>query len=143
MIPTIKARILAILTDRAAFAEVQLSYAQPGPRLEQTSAWFGSARATHDIHAIVAGRKPRDETVEASFYVYVWLLAGTPQEAEAKAFELVAEVEDALADDPKLDLAPAVYWARFKAIEATDCGPRENGGDAAIESTIEIKTRLS
>jgi len=142
MIPAVKARVLELLTDRAGFAELQLSYSQPATRLERSGLWLGRTTGRHDISAIRSGRKPRAETFELDVYIYVWKPAGTPQEAESEAFGLLLEAEDMLADAPQLDLGPSLQWAKVGAIKGTDCGPRETGADAVIHFVIECQARL-
>ncbi len=142
MIPAVKARVIALLTDETAFAGLQLSYSQPATRLERSSFWLGETTGRHDISAIRAGRKPRTETFEIDGYIYVWKPSGRPEEAEAEAFTLLAAIEDVLADAPQLDLGPSLQWAKVGAIKGTDCGPRETGADAVIHFAIECQARL-
>lgn len=142
MIPTVKARVLELLADRAAFAELQLSYSHPATALERSGLWLGETTGRHEISAIRSGRKPRTETFELDTFIYVWQPAGKPQEAESEAFALMGEVEDMLADAPQLDLGPALQWAKVGALKGTDCGARESGADAVVNFAIECQARL-
>jgi len=142
MIPAVKARVLELLTDRAGFADLQLSYSQPATRMERSGLWLGRTTGKHEISAIKAGRKPRTETFEIAVHIYVWRPAGTQQEAEAEAFGLLLDVEDMLADAPQLDLGPSLQWATMGAIRGTDCSPRESGADANIDFAIACQARL-
>ncbi len=142
MIPAVKARLLERFRDAAAFAGMQVSYSQPATRLERSALWLGETTGRHDIAAIRSGRKPRVETFELDLYIYVWKPGGGPEEAEAEAFALLAEVEDTLADQPQLDLGPSLQWAKVGPIKGADCGPRESGADAAVLVGIECSARL-
>lgn len=139
-----KGALLALLVDRAGLAEVQVVYADPGGRRRAECMFFGSARGSHQIASIKAGRKARSERLEIELYIYCFRKGSKdPRDTEARVLGLLGEVEDALAESPQLGLAGAVQWAKLGAIEELDCGFRDEGTDAVALVRIEIEARLS
>lgn len=141
-IPLVKGQILTLLDQRASLAEVQRAWSHPGKVLGRESIYFGSVTGSHEIRALRAGHKPRDETYDLEVLVAVHKVGGTVEAAEARAFELLAEIEDVLADDAQIGLGPAVHWARFGEIREVDTGPYDKGNACVIAFTINVRARL-
>ena len=141
-IPLVKRRVLELLGARKGLAEVQQTYSHPNSLLRRESIYFAGATGQHEARVIRTGRQPRTETYNLAVVVVVHMAGKTAEEAEARAFDLMAEVEDALADDPTLGITPQIHWARFGAIREVDTGPWEKGGACAIEFDIDVSARL-
>jgi hypothetical protein len=140
-VPTIKDALVAALLAQPALAQVQVERAHPGPeKLEREAIWLGAARGRHEIPVVKAGRKPRDEVYTIEVLVSVLKPGGTLEEVEERAFALLAEVEDVLADDPRLGTT-AILWA--KAGEwGESSGYLDDGAEADIRLEIDVKARL-
>lgn len=142
-IPTVKQRILKLLQDRVGLAEVQRTYAHPGKKLGREAIYFDNVTGSHEFRVMKAGRAPRDETYSIRTIVLVRQRGGNIQKAEERAFALLAEIEDALADDPTLGLVPTIHWAGLGEISEVDSGLLDDGCACAIAFEINVKARLS
>ena len=84
-----------------------------------------------------------------TFTVLVHFYAGkpgqsTPKEAEQRAEELYAALENVLADNSKLDDMPGVHWAAQNGqADYLEPEPTDEGWVAAVVAEVTVKTRLS
>jgi hypothetical protein len=140
-VPTIKDALVTALKAQAGLAGIQVERAHPGPeKLDREAVWLGAARGRHVIPVMKAGRKSRDEEYIVEVLLSVVKPGGTLEEAEERAFALLAEVEDVLADDPRLGTT-AILWA--KAGEwGESSGYLDEGAEADIRLEVECKARL-
>lgn len=156
-LPQVKAQLVTLLTTALATSgvgggQVPVAYAWSpdaedemvflGRRDEDGPTW--TSRMTHDIATIKAGRKHRDEnyTVELTVWTYRPDVApADANEVDARAFELVEEVENVLADDPRLGL-DSILWAKVAEIVPTG---RAHAGGWVVEAVvvIEVRARLT
>jgi hypothetical protein len=142
-IPTVKARILELMAERVGLAEVQRTYSHPGKLLERESICFlNPENIVHEIRAMKAGHKPRDESYDLVMLVYVHRVGASQEETEARAFDLLAEIEDLLADDATLGIVPEIHWARFGGITELDTGAMDKGNATAIVFKVSVRARL-
>jgi hypothetical protein len=102
--PTVRAALVALLAARAGLAGVQITHVWPGDAADtQEAMWLGRTHSGADQYVeLRAGRKPRDE--EYTVDLYIWVADPTQWGAasETRAFALMAEVENMVADDPTL-----------------------------------------
>lgn len=138
---TVKKAMVTTLQARAGLAGIQVSYAHPGDKLEPDSIWMGDVRGHHEIAALRAGRKVRNEEYTLDVIVSVLKAGGDVQDAEDRAFVLFIEVEGALADDPRLG-GTVLEWAKAGEFTTT-VGMTETGGLAEIKLGVECRARLT
>lgn len=121
-IPTVKARIVTVLTTALATAnqdggQLLVSYAWPGPDADSGEMVFLGFHprvrdiridASHDITTIKAGRKHRQENYDVPITVWIFRPDLSPDDAatcEARAFTVAGLIEDEFADDTDIGLA--------------------------------------
>lgn len=145
-LPTVKAQLVAVLAARAGLAGVQVSAVWPGKEsTEQESVWLGDARGRRDYPVVRAGRKPRDETYTLDVFIQVLRPESWDPSAETRAFELFAELEDAIAADPAIGLSATLPTLVLGAGAFTLAnGVLDPGGwGALIRAEVEARARLS
>jgi hypothetical protein len=110
-VAVVKAQLVTLIS--AALPTVQVLRARPMlADMEREAVWIDRfVRGTHEIRAITAGRKHRNEAYSLGVVAAVLDQDDAPEVPEARVLELLAEVEDVLADDPRLGLAGAIDWA--------------------------------
>jgi len=142
VIPAVKSQFLALLEARSPIAEsrVTVTYSRPA-NLDREAIFFTGVRFRHDLPVIRAGRKPRDEVFTLMLAINAAKPGRTAEQAELRAFELLAAVEDMLADDPRLG-GTLVEWARM---DDGDAGvtPDFEGWDGLVRVGIECHARLT
>jgi hypothetical protein len=138
-VTTVKAALLTRLALRAGLSGVDLAYGWSGD-FGPEAIFFGSTRGAHDNPVTTGGRVPRDERYVMNVIVLVSSEGGTPQEAEDRAFALLAEVENELADTPRLGLT-VIDWAAARDFES-QAGPTPEGGLAEIQLGVEVFAQL-
>lgn len=138
-IVTTKRALVDLLLSRPALDGVQVTYADPGDKAKATQLWLGEVReASQEPVSIKAGRKKRDETYDLD--VIADAIKPTPETAEARCLELVAEVEDVVAD---FDIGVDGVWSvgvtdfRMKSTHA------ETGTLARAVVTLTVRARLT
>lgn len=150
-VPTVKATLVTLID--AALA-VPVTWAWPGPDAEHECVFLGPHPATADIRldlssqiaTVKAGRKQRQE--EYVVRVTVWsfrpeLTTADAQTCETRAFELAAEVEDVLADNPRLGLAAGVIqYAEVDAVSST-LFPFNSGWATELAIDVRVRARLT
>lgn len=109
-VPTVRAAIVALLAARAGLAGVQVGQSHPGEALEGETVFLGDSRGTSGIATIRAARKARQEAYTVDVWVEVNRDGPTAQTASERAWALVGEIDDMLADDPSLGLTQP-FWA--------------------------------
>lgn len=115
-VPTVKQRLATLLADACT---VPVTYAWPGKSTAPEAVFLGPHPETADVRldrssqvpTIKAGRKQRQE--EYTVRITVWSFRGDltsdgAQECEQRAFDIANDIEDAVADDPRLGLAASV-----------------------------------
>jgi hypothetical protein len=134
-----KRALVQALRARPALSGVQVSYSHPGRLVEGESIYMGGARGEHEPAAIRAGRKPRTEVYTLDVLCEVSRRGGSVEEAEARALELLAEVESVLAEDPQL--GGRLQWALASEIEL-DGGLTDDGAFVIGRLGVSCRARL-
>ena len=142
-IPTVKDTLVTVLGNRAHLAGIQVVRGHPGNELRDEAVIVGLARGRHEIATIKAGRQVRDETYTVEVIASVISSEGTVKAAEDRAHVLIAEVEEALADDPKLGIGTTILWAKTGDIEERGSGHTDTGSVAEVVLRVEVKARLT
>lgn len=142
-IPAAKAALVSLIGS--ALSGVQVKYGRPADnQLARECVWIGDVSGAQRIPVIAAGRKRREETYQIDVVCAVLRPRGEVSDAEARAFVLMTEVEDVVADDSTLGLATATGF-----FEATTEGPIETeaaqtleGPACVVRFTVACKARL-
>jgi len=101
-VPAVAAAIAALI-DAELGPEVQVSDGRPPTgELRPECVYVADADGRDTVPVHKSGRKEREEDYQLAVIVSVHLDQGTVAQAKARAFELLAAVEDVLADDPSL-----------------------------------------
>lgn len=144
-VPTVTDALLTAL-NAALPSGVDAFEAWPGPGAAAEMIVLGAVTwDAYEIASLKTGRQRRQEDYAIGYEVFVMGQAGTtpadPSNARDRAFVLNTEIEDALADTPKLGLGTAVNWVQARLVEA---GPRvfEKGWAYRIAGQIEVQARL-
>lgn len=146
-IPAVKSKLGSLV---AAKLSVPVYYAWPGPNTAHECVFMGRypdlgedrVEASSEPANITGDRKHRTETY--SLPVTIWtfrpdLSSDGAAVAEARAFELMAGLEDVLADDPTLGLD--IQWARLGDYSSTG-HPWEKGRVYELIAFVEVQARL-
>lgn len=142
---TFKRAVVAALQARAALSAVKVAYAWPGPSsTPEMIAFDVDTDGSSTIAGMKAGRKQRQETYRPVLVVWAVKNASTAaagsDEAEARAFELAAEVDAALADDPKI--SADVQWS-VVGDWSSHLEPNEKGWGCQLSLALEVNARLT
>ena len=140
-VPAVKAALTSRLDARTGLDGVSVTYAQPGDALPHEAIYLDRVTGVHDVRVTTGGRVPRDEQYTIALVIHVFLATGGPQEAEDRAFELLAEVENELANTPRLGLS-IIDWAEARAYEL-DTTRYTDGALARIKLGIECFAQLT
>lgn len=98
--PAVKAKLIQLLQARTGLAGVQVSWAHPGKNLERESIFFGRVRGTDQWSGL--GNHTRLEDYIADVVVMVVEPGTDAQATEERLWELYAEVETQLQENPTL-----------------------------------------
>lgn len=150
-IPTVKARLVTVLD---AALTVPVTYAWPGPATEPEAVFLGPHPETADVRldasqqipTIKAGRKQRQEDYTVRVTVWTFRPDKTPADAqfvETRAFALAEAVEDALANDPRIGLAPAVVQDVTVADVSSTLFPFLSGWACELAVDVRVRSRLT
>jgi hypothetical protein len=158
-IPTVKARIVTVLTTALATAgtsggQVPVTYAWPGPSTEPECVFLGPhpetadirLDASHQVPTIKAGRKQRQEDYPVRVTVWEFrpdLSPSDADDAEARAFLLAGAIEDALANDPTLGLAQGVVQHITVGDISSTLFPFQKGWACELAIDVQVKARLT
>lgn len=141
-VAVVKAALVALLEARPGLAGVKVEYGHPGDSTEKELIYFGRAIGTQDINVMREGRKKRDEEYVLDAHIEVLVEGGTQQEADDRALELTAELETALADDPRATLgADVVNWIRVSRTELLPAFA-EKGRASLMTVGLTVRARL-
>lgn len=140
IVATKRALVMALQT-RPALNGVLISYADPGAKGRKEQVFIAEVRnADQEPVALRTGTRKRDEEYELDVYVDV-LSKASAETSEERTMELVAELEEFLANDPKINNTPGVLWAvvtdmRMKTAETGD------GPSTRCIVTVTVRGRL-
>lgn len=142
----------ALATSSRSGGQVQVAYAWPGASTRDESVFLGRhpetadirLDATSDIPTLKAGRKQRQENYDVEFTVWVFRPDLHPDDAKichVRAFEILDDLEDELADDPQLGL-PSIQLAKMTDLVQI-LWPFETGWSCELVATLEVRARLT
>lgn len=143
-VAVVKTQLIVLIA--AALPTVQVSRSRPPlAEIERESIWLDRrVIGRHEIAAIKAGRKPRTETFTVTAVISVLDQDDEADVVEARALVLLSEVEDVLADDPRLALAGAIDWATAGEFEChTDQSMDPQGWLTEVRLGIDVQARLT
>ena len=138
--PAVKAALLAALVS--ALPGVQVVYSHPGDALEPDSLYLGDVRGTSEVPTSRAGRLARHERYTVDVWISVVRDGTTAEAAEARAFVLLAELEDVLADSVTLSqpIVAAVLGEWDASLAFDDA---RHGWSALLRVGVDVNARLS
>ncbi len=153
-VPTVKAQLVAVLAAALDGMDVPVTYAWPGKETGPEAVFLGPHPATADIRVdqtsqiptIKTGRKARQENYTVRLTVWSFMPEETSDEAakcEARAFEILGPIEDALADDPRIGLAPALLQRTEIEDVASTLFPFKSGWACELAVDIAVFARLT
>lgn len=138
----IKKRMIEILD---AALTVDVHYGPPGEGQSNSLVWFGNVSAESNLATIKTGRRTRNEELLVDCWIEVSGDPGDSEGAETESVEIMAAVEDALANDPGLRGATGVDlvdWSRIASWEMRS-GAESQGWAVEIEMKIYVHSRLT
>jgi hypothetical protein len=138
----VKAALVSTIT--AALPGVQVSQGWPGRGIEPEFVAVANVSGTMSLPLMQAGRKPREDDFVIS--ILIGTAKGgrdTIEEVEARALELLAVVEDALADDPSLGEIDGVLWMAIERVDGPNSEITTEGPAAFLTVEIAVRSRLS
>lgn len=149
-IPTVKSKIIETLRARSALEDVHVTYAWNGPEMEAESIYLDPPDAPQTgqsrIPTLKAGRKARQET----FTITVVVQVDQPDEdanggaaTEARAYTLMAEVENMLADDPGIAAVVGSTGVFTFNDHTRVLTPLDKGWRCRLEQSVTCEVRLS
>ena len=143
-VPSAKAALVALIGT--ALPGVQVTYGRPSDaELDSECVWVGDATGQQRVPTIKAGRKARHETYSVDVVCWTVIQRGLVSEAEARAFVLLGEVEDVVADDPSLGLTTAttpVFFATTGQFE-TAADVASGIPVAVVRMSVNCEARLA
>lgn len=141
IVPAKKA-LASALRLRPALEGVLVAYADPGDKGRREQMFFAEVRqADQDPVALKAGRRRRDEEYELDLIVDC-SSKPSAEAAESRCMELVAELEEELAEDTTIHATPGVLWALVTdlTLKTAETG---DGAIARAVVTITVRARLT
>lgn len=137
-----KAALVDALRDRPAMSGVQVSYSWPGKTVKRESVWCAKATGTSSVPTMKAGRKARDETYVLEVIVEVIVEGKDQQQADERALELAAEIENVAADDPRLG-TDFLLSLTVENHDLDEGGPTDTGYGARVRLGLRCNARLT
>ena len=95
------------------------------------------------IRDMRAGRKARTDKFDVTVILWAAQQGQTAAQARSRCVELLAALEDVLADDPSLGSVPGLYSAQLGPYDGPDAAPGTEGHVAQITATINCDSRLN
>lgn len=137
-----KAATVTAMDANAALDGVQISHGYPGEgAIKREAIYVDRVTGGHRIPVFRAGRKVREESYTITLVLFVQKDGVTPAVVEARAFTMLQEVEDMLADNPTMDVDGVLHATAGEFREQSDVTP--TGAACLIEFDIDVKARLS
>lgn len=130
-----------LLKARPALDGVLVNYGDPAERGRREQVWLGRVRqADQEPVALRSGTRTRDEVYELWVHVDVASKA-TAEENEARAVDLIREVESVLANDPKLGGTEGVLFAVVTEMSMNTVETGDGPSTSAV-LTVTVRARL-
>lgn len=138
----VKAGLIQALRGRPGLSGVLITYADPGDKGRREQMFCTDVRrAEQEPASFRSGRKHRDEEYELDLVVDCSSKT-SPEATEARCMEMVAEVEDELAEDQTVRGTPGVLWATVTDLRLST----QETGDGPVSRalvTITVRARLT
>lgn len=103
---------------------------------------LGNITGTMSLRHMQAGRKSRSD----EFTIAVYIMAGKPgqtvEQAEARAIEMLAALDDVLAADPLLGRVPGLQRAHLGQVDGPDVAATNEGQVAFVAADVECLAYL-
>lgn len=111
--PTVRAALIAALAARPGLAGVAVTYLWQGDADTQEAIYLGKTIITNNWVTLRSGRKTREETQRIELHIRSLKPTDWGPVAETRAFAMIAEVEDLVADDPAIGLSDTLPTLRL------------------------------
>lgn len=137
-IPDVKEALLTMMQGIPTLtsANVDISYAEKAER-RRDAVWMGETTITEmEPAGFRSGRSRRHEDFTVN--VYAEARGTNPLKAEQSAFSYAAAIEEALADDPKVDSTLNLSWAYVEEMRA-DTADTADGAYCRVEMIVRCK----
>lgn len=138
-----KSALVDALSARAGLTGVQVSYGFPNQEVSDEAIWLQDANSNNSIPTYKAGASVKvEEVYTVTVACQVLMSQGEPQEtADARAVELLREVQQAVAENPRL--IPTILHAQLTGWRHHG-GPLETGGGhgSRFDVQVEVRARL-
>lgn len=144
-VPAVKTALVSTLTARPTLS-AQVSRRWPGPNTEHEGVYLGDVEGESRVSSLKPGRQRRQETYVLQVVCQTFHSAHTPLDAgdsEARAYALLAELEGALADDPRLGDAAGVSAVLEFGTWTEETVPFERGWATRITAGVRVSARLT
>lgn len=140
---TVKSQLVTSLAAHADLAAADVTYGwRAWAKSEQV--FLGDVEGESTIPTQKSGRKHRQETYTIDVVFRVYDLDGTPTgdaTTEARAAEMMAALDDILADDVQIDGVTAIQWAQVGEFTSR-LVPQDKGWGCEVLTTVEVEARL-
>lgn len=139
-VPVFYEALLTRLRARPNLAGVQVEDAWPGEATSQRLIWFGDARTVEkEVATARATTKRRSEVYDVDVTCEAVVPGGTARDARDAVLALAREVEDLLAEKPRLD--QGIHWAQTTG-QQLRANPTDDGWWAACDLTLTVSARI-
>ena len=139
-VPAVKAALVSRLDVRVGLDAVSVTYAHPGDELPHESIYLDRVVGVHNVVVTTGGRVPRDEQYTIDLIIHCFVSGATLPASEDRAFAILAEVENELANTPRLGLS-IIDWAEARGYEL-DTTRYTDGALARIKLGVEVFAQL-
>jgi hypothetical protein len=145
VVPAVKRALKHVLDDRPGLAGVLISWGTPYPADIPEYIWIGNVEP-HEQSPSGMRTAPhsREETFSLNVQISV-LQTGTEDHelVTERAYELAAEIEDALRDDMTINGSLGNGWAQVGGLPLEERGPDENATrESVINARIDCRARI-
>lgn len=138
-VPAVKAALFTLLRDWPGLGGVQIEWARPSEdAMALESVWFGGARLAQKAEAL--GNQRRDETYTLDLVISIRRDGDEPQLCEQRMWDIVAEVEQLLRENPKPIPAPLFDVQFAGARHEPHQAPGQRYSDAVV--AIAARSRI-
>lgn len=142
-IQTFSKALVAALKLRAGLKHVAIHNGPPPMSDAQwyENVWLGDVKGDQEFTAINRTTRPKDETYSIDLVIDVIRNTKDTESTIDRAFELLAEVENCLREDPRLGLSQILYAGVGGNLELYKRAD-DIGRQALIFTAIEVKARI-
>ncbi len=142
----VRQRLTEYLTEQIVDAPAGgVTYSQPPVPVSTEAVWLGDIKAAES--GLVDPRKPGRQVRNDAFTIDIVIVAVTRgdvdgQEADARAIELLAEVESVIAENPTLGAVPGLLFCRLEPFDGPSPQPTDLGYASIITAPLYCSTQL-